>query len=217
MTNTVSTIVITQPFRERTQRALLIGLIFVVVLLLALITLPPLTSGRADALRAHLDTNVQAFVTTLTTVENTAQEMQAATRGYILTEQPAFLEQYRAAHDGLPARLHALGELGPRVDEALETPSVELVQIIERWQREGSDRQIVLVQQGHISDAAAEVAAGQSQALFDSIRGRINDLQEQAQANQVALVAQISRVRAPCRPRSPLGWLCWGCSPWALC
>src|SRR5690349_3170183 len=84
---------LTQPFGVRSQRALLVGLIFVVVLLLALITLPPLASARADALRAHLDTNVQVFANTLTAVENNVQEMQAATRGYILTQQPAFLEQ----------------------------------------------------------------------------------------------------------------------------
>ena len=116
---------LTQPFGVRSQRALLVGLIFVVVLLLALITLPPLASARADALRTHLDTNVQVFANTLTAVENNVQEMQAATRGYILTQQPAFLEQYRAAQDGLPARLQDLGQLAPRVDESVEAPIAE--------------------------------------------------------------------------------------------
>jgi CheY-like chemotaxis protein len=150
---------------------------------------------EADALRAHLDTDVQAFATTLTVVENNVQEMQAATRGYILTQQPAFLEQYHTAQDGLPARLQDLGQLGPRVDETLEMPIAEFVQTVERWQREGSDRQIAMVQQGRTANAVAEVAAGQSQVLFDSIRGRVNDLQEQAQANQTALIAQINRAR----------------------
>jgi two-component system KDP operon response regulator KdpE/two-component system response regulator VicR len=195
MTDPLSATALDQPFQERTQRALLVGLIFVVVLLLALITLPPLTSGRADALRVHLDTDVQAFAVTLTAIENNAQEMQAAARAYILTQQPAFLEQYRAAHDGLPARLEDLSQRAVRVDETLETPSIELVQTMERWQLEGSDRQIGLVRQGRVSEAVAEVASGQSQALFDSIRGRINDLQEQVQANQTALLAQINRAR----------------------
>jgi CHASE3 domain sensor protein len=179
----------------RAYRALLIGLVFVVVLLLALITLPPLSSGRADALRAHLDTDVQAYANTLTTVENSLQEMQAATRGYILTRQPAYLEQYHAAQDGLPARLQALTEVGPRVDKTLAVPTADVVQAVERWQREGGDYQIGLVQQARVAEAVSEVASGQSQALFTSIRDRINDLQEQSHAKQTELVAQINRTR----------------------
>jgi DNA-binding response OmpR family regulator/signal transduction histidine kinase len=186
---------VAQPLGVRTYRALLIGLVFVVVLLLALITLPPLANGRAEALRAHLDTDVQAFANTLTTTENSVQEMQAATRGFLLTQAPIFLEQYRAAQDGLPARLQNLTELGPRVDPSLAAQVVDLVQVVERWQREGSDEQIELVQQGRATEAIAAVAAGESQATFDSFRGRVNDLQEQTQATQANLVAQINRTR----------------------
>jgi DNA-binding response OmpR family regulator/signal transduction histidine kinase/CHASE3 domain sensor protein len=183
------------PLGARTYRALLIGLLFVVVLLLALISLPPLTNGRADALRAHLDTDVQDFADALTATENSLQEMQAATRGYILTQAPAFLEQYRAAQDGLPARLQDLIQLGPQVDPALEAPVADLVQVVERWQREGGDRLIGLMQQGRAADAVAEVRSGNAQALFDSLRNRVNDLQEQTQATQMALRDQVGRMR----------------------
>jgi DNA-binding response OmpR family regulator/signal transduction histidine kinase len=81
------------------------------------------------------------------------------------------------------------------VDDTLEMPIAEFVQTVERWQRERSDRQIGLVQQGQVAQAVVEVASGQSQALFDSIRGRVNDLQEQAQANQTELLGQINRAR----------------------
>jgi CHASE3 domain sensor protein/nitrogen-specific signal transduction histidine kinase len=162
---------------------------------LALISLPPLTNGRADMLRAHLDTDVQDFANALTATENSLQEMQAATRGYILTQAPAFLEQYRAAQDGLPARLQDLTQLGPQVDPALEAPVADLVQVVERWQHEGGDRLIDLTQQGRAADAIAEVSAGNTQALFDSLRNRINDLQEQTQATQLALREQVGRMR----------------------
>jgi two-component system, OmpR family, KDP operon response regulator KdpE len=191
----LSTLSRTEPIGGRTYKALLIGLIFVVALLLALITLPPLTSGRADTLRTHLDTDVQTFANTLTAIENSVQEMQAATRGYILTRQPIFREQYRAAQGALPARLQDLRQLGPEVDPELVPQVADLLQVVERWQRDGSDRQVGLVQQGRSADATAEVAAGTSQALFDSLRGRINNLQEQTQATQSALVIQIDRAR----------------------
>ena len=72
-----------QPFGSRTYRALLVGLVFVVLLLLALITLPPLTSSRADTLRTHLDTDVQVFADTLTAVENSVQESLRAREGLL--------------------------------------------------------------------------------------------------------------------------------------
>jgi DNA-binding response OmpR family regulator/signal transduction histidine kinase len=185
----------TQPIGVRTYRALLLGLIFVVVLLLALITLPPLTNGRADALRTHLDTNVQDFADTLTTTEDSVQEMQAATRGYVITQAPAFLEQYRTAQDGLPARLQTLTQLSVQVDSSLEAPIVDLVQVVERWQRERGDRLIDLVQQGRTTGAVAEVRDGDAQALFDALRNRVDNLQEQTQAIKRSLQNEVGRMR----------------------
>nr|MDQ2998611.1 CHASE3 domain-containing protein [Chloroflexota bacterium] len=195
MATTATSLPFEQSLRPRTQRALLGGLIFVVVLLLALIILPPLANGRAEALRTHLDTDVQAFADALTSTENSVQEMQAATRGYLLTQQPSFLEQYRAAQDGLPTRLGDLVQLGPQVDPDMTAQVTELVQVAERWQQEGSDRQLDLAQHGRAANAITEVASGKSQATFDSFRGRVNDLQEQTRALQAVLLAQINRAR----------------------
>lgn len=179
----------------RTQRALLGGLLFVVILLLALISLPPLANGRAESLRAHLDKDVQAFADTLISIENSVQEMQAATRGYLLTQQPSFLEQYRAAQDGLPARLDDLQQLAPQVDDTMVVQAAELVQVVQRWQHEGSDRQLELAQTGNAAAASAEVASGKSQGIFDAFRGRVNNLQEQTQARYAELLTQINRAR----------------------
>lgn len=184
-----------QPSIVRAHSSLSIGLLFVVLILLALITLPPLTNARAEALRIHLNTDVQAFADTLTATENDLQQMQAATRGYILTRAPAFLEQYRAAQDRLPANIQHLKELGPRVDPAMESQVAELALVVERWQHEAGDRQIALIQQGRAAEAIEEVSDGNSQALFDSFRDRVNDLQEQTQATTVALLEQINRAR----------------------
>jgi DNA-binding response OmpR family regulator/signal transduction histidine kinase/CHASE3 domain sensor protein len=185
-----------QPLGSRTYRTLLGGLVFVVLLLLALITLPPMASGRAETLRSHLDTDVQAFNDTLIATEQSMQEMQAATRGYLLTQAPAFLEQYHTARDGLPARLQDLVELAPRVDPAIPAQVTELVAVSQRWQREGSDYQIGLVQSGRSTESISAVAKGESQAMFDSFRGRVTDLQKQTQLIQTGLLLQINRARS---------------------
>jgi CHASE3 domain sensor protein len=183
------------PLPFRTRNWLLIGMIFVVVMLLALITLPPLVSARDDAIRAQLD-DAQAFADALILTENDVQQMQSNTRGYLITQAPTFLEQYRATQDKLPTDLERLRELGPRLDGALEAQVAELIAVVERWQRERADRQIALVEQGRVADAAAEVAADDSQALFESFRSRVGDLQQQTQTTQAELREQLNRARA---------------------
>jgi CHASE3 domain sensor protein len=82
----------------------LIGMVFVVVMLLALIILPPLISARDDRVRAQLG-DAQAFADALTVTENDLQQMQSNVRGYLITRTPIFVEQYKATQDSLPANL----------------------------------------------------------------------------------------------------------------
>lgn len=178
----------------RTRNLLLSGLIFVVGLLLALVVLPPLVDAHDTAIRSELDT-AQAFTESLIDTENSLQQLQADARGYLITQSPSFLEQYRAAEAALPTQVTQLADLGKQVDPALTLQLDDLRAAIERWQREGSARQIMLAEQGRFSDAAAELAVGESQGRFDALRSRIRDLQTQAQATRSSLLSQLSRVR----------------------
>lgn len=177
-------------------RTLLIGLVFVLSILLALIMLPPVAHARSEILRQRLETDVRPFAATLTAVENDLQEMQAATRGYVTTGETSFLEQYRAAQDSLPANLQQLTELSPQIGATMASQVDELITVVERWQREGGDRQIELRQQGSAAAAFAEIASGESQAIFTAFRSRINDLQAQTRQAEAELTARISRFRA---------------------
>lgn len=105
--------------QPQVERAPLAGLIFVVVLLLALISLPPLASARAESLRGRLDGEVQTFQAALDASEDGMQEMQAAARAYVLTQEPAFLEQYRTAAASLPERLQILAFLARHAGQVL--------------------------------------------------------------------------------------------------
>ncbi|GAB4193478.1 MAG: hypothetical protein OHK0022_08420 [Roseiflexaceae bacterium] len=181
--------------RPQAERVPLAGLIFVVVLLLALITLPPLASGRAETLRARLDTEVQTLTGALDGTEDRMQEMQSAARAYVLTQEPAFLEQYQTAAASLPERLQILTERAGQVEPALVSQAEEIGAVAQRWQREGAERHIALVQQDRASEAAALIATRTSQAIFEAFRARVVELRAQIQTIQAELTTQIDRAR----------------------
>jgi PAS domain S-box-containing protein len=187
--------IVPRPFGNERPRRLLAGLVFVVVLLLALIVLPPLANSWADATRARLDDTVLAFGDALNAVENDLQQMQASARGYVITTEPTFLEQYRTTSDSLPAKLEQLTLLAPDVDPALVQPVADLLTTITRWRQEGGDRHITLVQQGQVAEAVVGIASGNSQAIFDSFRTRIGELHDATRTAEDELQAQLQRVR----------------------
>lgn len=177
------------------DRAPVLWLLSVVLLLLALVALPPLANTRADDIREQT-AQAQRFADTLASLESDLQQMQAAARGFLITQNPTFREQYRALQDGLPLRLQDLTGLAPLVDPSLEAQMTDLSGAVARWQREGADRQLDLAAQGRPSDAAAELATGTSQAIFDAIRTRIGEIRQRTQANQGELSMQLARARS---------------------
>lgn len=171
------------------------GLIFVALLLFALIVLPPLMHTRSEALRSHLTDDVLALNDALTATENDVQELQAALRGYILTQQPAFLAQYNAAQASLASNLQRVASLAARVDLAMDGQVAALVGIVNRWQQEAGERQIAFVQAGRSESAIQEIASGHSQVLFDTLRQHIQTLHSQAQHARSSLLVEINRWR----------------------
>jgi DNA-binding response OmpR family regulator/signal transduction histidine kinase/CHASE3 domain sensor protein len=170
-------------------------LLWVVVLLLALVALPPLLSQWADGIRGRA-AHSQQFADTLTGLESDLQQMQSAARGFLITRNPAFREQYRALQDGLPLRLQDLTRLAPQISPALEAQIADLNTAVARWQREGSDRQIDLAAQGRPNDAAGELATGSSQAIFDAISTRIGEIRQRTVATQIELNTQLAQARS---------------------
>jgi PAS domain S-box-containing protein len=180
---------------DRARVLLVSGLLFVVGIMVALVILPPLISAHADSLRAELDT-AQRFTDALIETDDRLQELRVAARGYVITRAPTFLDQYRAAQDSLPATLETLTHLAPGVDPVLVEPSIELAAVVERWQREGGDQQIALVGQDRVPEAAALIASGAGQEIFDTFRSRAAALRDQVAMTRAELQDQINRARA---------------------
>lgn len=188
---------VSQPQAKGTPgyRAPVHWLLSIVLLLLAMVALPPLANSWANVLRTQAS-QAQAFADTLDRLESDLQQMQAAARGFLITRNPSFREQYRARRDGLPLRLQDLTWLAPEVSPSTAKQMAELSTAVARWQREGTDRQIELAALGRLGDAAAELAAGSSQATFDAIRTHVGELRQRTVATQTELSAQLAQARS---------------------
>lgn len=179
----------------RSQRALRWSLGAALLILLALVTLPPVISTWAVALRQQLSEQIQAFEDTRLRIENNVQSMQAATRGYIITQQPSFLEAYGTAAAAIPGDLQRLEQLAPLVDPLLVPQVAELRARVTRWQEQGPELHIALVQQDNLAGAVANVSAGQSQQRFDAALEQLRLLGAELVGIDARLTARISGLR----------------------
>lgn len=183
--------------QQRSRRArnlLLVGLIFEVLVLLLLMTLPPIFNERAMAIRQQAET-LQRLSDHLDQTDSLLQELRAAARGFALTRSEVFLEQYTLAQERLASDFEELERLSRQIDPALEPQIIELRRVARAWQVEGGERQIVLAQTGQTSMIAQELVAGQSQALFTAFRLQSKQLLRELAAERVGLDHALNQSR----------------------
>jgi two-component system KDP operon response regulator KdpE len=121
---------------------------------------------------------------------------RAAARGYVITSSPEFLEQYRAVDARLAPTLSELERQAAAVAPELQTPTAELVDLVERWRAEVGELQIALVQQGRPEAAADLVASGASQSIYDVFRSRSDGIREVVERTRADLEAQLAALRS---------------------
>ncbi|MDP9311654.1 MAG: ATP-binding protein [Chloroflexota bacterium] len=183
------------PALLRFNRSLLTGLTAVILIVVLLVTLPPVTTFWTTELRDRLSDQIVAFEDLRLQIENDVQGMQAAQRGYLLTGQQPFLERYQTTAAKLPDDLEQLSRLAPLVDPILAPQVDELRARLRRWQQEGPDKQLELLAQDDLAGAIADVSTGQSQQRFDSALEQLRLLNTENTRIEAALTARINAVR----------------------
>lgn len=179
----------------RSNRSLQRGLGAVLLILLLLVTLPPTTTAWIASLREQPSSLIQEFEDLQLQVENDVQSLQAAQRGYVITQQPLFLESYQSTAARVPSDLERLLSLAHQIDPPLVAMVEELAQHIQRWQREGPDEQLRLIQQDDLAAAVAGISSGKSQQRFDAIIEQITLLKSELGRIDAALAARVKSVR----------------------
>jgi two-component sensor histidine kinase len=119
------------------------------------------------------------------------QDAETGQRGYLLTNDKAYLEPYRIALEHLPARLQALRELTPEQD-ARQTAIAELEKLINAKLSE-LKQTVELQEQGKSADAVAIINRDVGRLTMDAIRDRIASLRDE-QTTQLDIAREQSRM-----------------------
>ncbi|HEY0601568.1 MAG TPA: histidine kinase dimerization/phospho-acceptor domain-containing protein, partial [Herpetosiphonaceae bacterium] len=158
-------------------------------------TLPPAISAWTVSLRQQLSEQIQTFEDTRLRIENNVQTMQAATRGYVITQQPAFLNDYGTAASHVPTDLAQLQDLASTIDPRLVPQVTALAERVVQWQADGPEQQIALVQEENLAGAVANISTGRSQQRFDGVLEDLRLLNTEILRIDADLSARINRVR----------------------
>lgn len=78
------------------SRGARVALAFVLLSLLALVIVPVLVQRRIDALRDQVEFVVEPARENVTTIQYFLARQMSALRGYMVAQDPAFLDRYRA-------------------------------------------------------------------------------------------------------------------------
>lgn len=162
---------------------LLIGVVIVLVFVLAGIGVVTELVGQGVQ-RDIQDTN--DLLLAERTLYGLHVDMQAANRGYIITEDERFLEPYRRAEEQLPALWETLAREGAALDARNERePQPVTARLNEMqaasttWREEFAQVTVDLVRAGRTQEAIDMVRSGRGNDLFNDFRERntrLNDL-----------------------------------------
>lgn len=158
------------------SRSSLLSLLAVISILLALLIIPSWQKTQNDKIVEQIS-NTNNIITHLNELEVSLQEMRAATRGYIITENPIFSAQYEQAGE---RQREALDLLIQKVDISRNTINLATVNqlsvLIEEWRSSRLSAQIAMVERGERDKAEQDFLLGVSQQSYEQIRSLINDV-----------------------------------------
>ena len=113
----------------------------------------------------------------LTTVEARVSEAESSQRGYVLTEDPAYLTQYTQATGDVRARLYNLRQL--LADNSAQLRRLLIIESLSRRKVAELDSTIRLVRSGKRDAALAVVRARYSDSLMTAIRSSLRSMTDE--------------------------------------
>ncbi|MFZ9858367.1 MAG: response regulator [Roseiflexaceae bacterium] len=161
-------------------RSSLLSLLVVISILLSLLIIPSWQKSQSDTIVAQISVT-NNIITHLNELEVALQEMRAATRGYIITENALFAVQFEQASE---RQRESLDLLIQNIDSRRNVPNSaivdELSQSIDEWRTKRLLAQIAMVERGERDQAEKDFLLGVSQQSYEQIRSMIGDLRTNA-------------------------------------
>jgi two-component system KDP operon response regulator KdpE len=172
------------------------GMLFVAGSLTALLVVPTWQNNTLARLREQ-NVNISQFVEDINDLEVTIQDMRLASRGYIITQNVLFHQQYTDASARQQKIVTKLIQDATLLNDSLTVNElVVLKQAIDDWRVQRLDHQVALVENNNVAAAEADFVQGTKIRAFDAIRTRIDSLRITVRATQNVLQEETQRVHA---------------------
>lgn len=155
--------------------AFLVGLAALAVIVGAAVWLVERTEDYSDAIR-EIRRERAAYVD----LRSLLQDMETGQRGFLLTDNEAYLEPYKAAEQKYPEQL-AIAQARSAGDPAREAEITSLAEVIELKRRELAET-IAAARSGRQAEALAQVESDRGRALMEDARSRFSALIASAEA-----------------------------------
>ncbi|MBM4414212.1 MAG: response regulator, partial [Chloroflexi bacterium] len=177
-------------------RTSLLSLVVVVSILLALLIIPSWQKNQSDRI-AELLTSKNNIVNSLNDLEVSLQEMRAATRGFIITENEIFNAQFEQASARQQAALELFVQEYTVSRSVPEVKKVtDLAQQIDEWRSNRLRAQINMVERGERDEAERAFLLGVSQQSYEKIRTVISELRAIIKLERRLLTEEAANLRS---------------------
>lgn len=177
------------------SRSSVLSLFVVISILLALLIIPSWQKSQSDIIVTQISLTNNT-ITHLNELEVALQEMRAATRGYIITENAIFAAQFEQASE---RHREALDLLIQNIDISRNSANLTLVnqlaQSVAEWRSRRLLAQISMVERGERDNAERDFLLGVSQQSYEQIRSVIGEIRTNTKLerrNQLARAAELS-------------------------
>lgn len=162
------------------SRSSILSLLVVVSILLALLIIPSWQKTQNELILEKISVT-NNIVTHLNDMEVALQEMRAATRGFIITENAIFIAQFEQAGERQREALDLLiQDYSASRNVAGGQMVTSLEDLIDEWREKRLLTQISMVERGERDAAERDFLLGVSQQSYEKIRSLIADLRSSA-------------------------------------
>ena len=142
----------------RSQRLTIAAVVTIYIILFVLLIIPTWREASISAMRERR-TVYNEITHDIDDITSALLEMRAAARGYLITQDTIFRQDYAQAYERLVTATSALQRnTNMQSDGKLEVARVELEALIRDWRQQHPEYQMSLVESGLVADAQRDFA-----------------------------------------------------------
>jgi DNA-binding response OmpR family regulator/signal transduction histidine kinase len=171
----------------RTPRLTIVAVVTIYLILCILLIIPTWREASISTMRDRR-TVYNEITHDIDAVASALLEMRAAARGYLITQDAIFRQDYLQAYERLQIATIALQRnISLQSDGKLEVARAELEALIREWRQQHPEYQMSLVEAGQIEAAQREFAQNVNRMRYEYVRRKITDIRTAAHLHEMQI------------------------------